>query len=182
MKEFNLSWVDNCPDEQEFMACIEDLFYNPLIQSMSDFKHHHSVTCLDHSLNVSYSSYMLCKALGWDYKSAARGGLLHDLFLYDWHTTTLVEGRHGFVHPKIALNNACSITLINELERDIILKHMFPLTLKPPAFKESMLVCLVDKCCALKEITRFNRLTRAHFSLRAFTQWILLAWGAVTKQ
>ena len=38
------------------------------------------------------------------------------------------------------------------MERDIIKKHMFPLTLTPPAYKESLLVCLVDKACSIYEI------------------------------
>ena len=37
------------------------------------------------------------------------------------------------------------------MEQDIILKHMFPLTLQPPRYLESLLVCLVDKGCALYE-------------------------------
>jgi uncharacterized protein len=93
--------------------------------------------------------------LGWDHRAAARGGLLHDLFLYDWRTTTLDRGRHGFVHPRLALENASRIYSLNELEKDIIMKHMFPLTLQPPKYKESLVVCMVDKFCAVEET--FNK-------------------------
>ena len=83
-----------------------------------------------------------------DYKSAARAGLLHDLFLYDWHNQPrkkLFE-KHGYTHPRTALNNASNNFDLNYKEKDIILKHMWPLTLKSvPRYKESFLVSIVDK-------------------------------------
>ncbi len=154
--KLTLNRLDSYSGGLAYTACVDDLIFHPLIQSMQQFRHHKNTSCLDHSLNVSYTSYKLCKALGWDYRSAARGGLLHDLFLYDWRTTTLNEGRHGFIHPKIALENASVISDINDLEKDIILKHMFPLTWQPPTFKESLLVCLIDKHCALQEGLGFS--------------------------
>ena len=47
---------------------------------------------------------------------------------------------------------------LNEKERDIILKHMFPLTVKPPRFKESYIVMLADKYCAVYETLAVNRM------------------------
>jgi len=155
MNKLTLNRSDSNLEGLEYISCVNDLVFHPLIQSMKQYKHHKNTNCLDHSLNVSYTSYVLCKSWGWDYRSAARGGLLHDLFLYDWRTTTLEEGRHGFVHPRIALDNASVVSDINDLEKDIILKHMFPLTLQPPAFRESLLVCLVDKYWAVKESLGF---------------------------
>jgi uncharacterized protein len=136
----------------EFRICIDDLIANDYVRKMQQFRHHHKVSCLEHSLSVSHTSFKICRALGMDYISAARGGLLHDLFLYDWRTFKPDEGMHGFVHPRISLNNALKVCYLNEIEKDIILKHMFPLTWPLPRYKESMIVCLVDKYCALVEI------------------------------
>lgn len=136
----------------EFLLCIDDLINHESIQKMRQYRHHGSVNCFEHSLRVSYTSYILCRALGWEYTSAARGGLLHDLFLYDWRSYKPPEGLHGFVHPRLALSNALSVCALNEIEIDIILKHMFPLTWPPPRYKESMIVCLVDSLCCLWEI------------------------------
>ena len=48
--------------------------------------------------------------------------------------------------------NSCLLdTSLTPVEQDIILKHMFPLTLQPPRYLESLLVCLVDKGCSLYE-------------------------------
>jgi len=136
----------------EYAACVDELVFHPKVQMMKQFRHHQNASCFEHSLNVSFASYLLCKKLGWDCKSAARGGLLHDLFLYDWRTTDLAEGKHGFVHPRIAYDNAAGEFTLNPKEKDIILKHMFPLTWRPPSCKESLLVCAVDKLCALQEL------------------------------
>jgi uncharacterized protein len=163
----------------EYAACIDDLVCSPTVQMLDDFKHHQHVSRLDHCLNVSFTSYSLCKTLGWDYLSAARGGLLHDLFLYDCHTATLEAGKHGFVHPRIALNNANEEFVLNKLEEDIILKHMFPLTWRPPGYRESVLVCLVDKCCAVQELLIFGLSARSCMNHRHVNYLELLQGGTI---
>lgn len=78
--------------------------------------------------------------------------MLHDLFLYNWRKR--VDGRkglHAFTHPRTALENASSIFTLNDMETDIILKHMWPLTFNFPRYKESYIVTFVDKYCALEE-------------------------------
>ena len=151
-KKLNLISRISFSDLEEYKKCVNDLIFHPSVQTMKQFNHHSSVTCFDHSIHVSLYSYLICKYLGLDYNSAARGGLLHDLFLYDWRTTKLDSGKHGFKHPKIALNNAAKFFKLNHTEKDIIIKHMFPLTIHPPIYKESIVVCLIDKFCATLEI------------------------------
>ncbi|ATW26439.1 HD family phosphohydrolase [Candidatus Formimonas warabiya] len=141
----------------EYHKCISDLIENDIVWAMSGFKHHGNITCLEHSVHVSYKSFLMCKSLGLDYRSAARGGLLHDLFLYDWHRTKPAQGWHGLVHPLIALENANKNFSLNKIEKDIIIKHMWPLTMNLPRYKESFIVLLVDKYCALVESMKFSR-------------------------
>ena len=86
-----------------------------------------------------------------DYRSAARGALLHDFYLYDWHTPNIREGLHGFTHPASSLANAKKYFKISALEHDIIIKHMWPLTVRLPKYKETFVVILVDKVCATLE-------------------------------
>ncbi|WP_058484981.1 HD domain-containing protein [Defluviitalea phaphyphila] len=136
----------------EYKSYIEDLVVDENVKKMDRYRHHFLTTCFEHCLNVSYHSFIICKYLGLDYISAARGGLLHDLFLYDWRTKTLEEGKHAFKHPEIALKNAIKLFDLNEIEKDIIIKHMWPLTISPPRYKESFIVCFVDKYCASIEI------------------------------
>lgn len=147
-----------------FEESIGNLFETDSVQEMRNIKHHLNLTCLDHSLFVAYVSFRICKFMKWDFRSAARGGLLHDLFLYDWRREQNREGWHGTAHPKVALKNAeelCEnqeLEQLNHKEKDIIVSHMWPLTRGMPAHKESMVICMVDKVCAIAEMTLIFRL------------------------
>jgi uncharacterized protein len=138
-------------DEKEYEACIQDLARNEHVRSMDQFLQHKNMNTLEHCLYVSYMSFLACRRLGLDYRSAARGALLHDFFLYDWHTNDNNEGLHGFTHPHTALENAVTHFSLNEIEKDIIVKHMWPLTVKLPRYRESFVVSIVDKYCVVKE-------------------------------
>lgn len=140
--------------ENEFNSIIEDLTTHQTVQQMKNFIQHCDTTCYDHCINVAYYSYLICKKYGLDFKSAARGGMLHDLFLYNWRKREReveLDGFHAFIHPKIALENSMKLFNLNNIEKDIILKHMWPITLHLPKYKESYIITLVDKYCAIKE-------------------------------
>ena len=84
-------------------------------------------------------------------RAFVRGALLHDYFLYDWHTPDPAHRLHGFRHAGTALRNADRDFELNDTERDMIKKHMFPLNPALPRFKETAVLCLADKYCALRE-------------------------------
>lgn len=142
----------NKSNREQFLSCIQDLIDSPIVQSMQRITQHVDVNCLDHSLYVSYISFLWCRALGLNYRQAARGALLHDLFLYNQKDRRNFEGRHLLTHPYAALKNAQTHFDLTELEKDIIVKHMWPITAKIPKYKESLLVGLADKFCALSEM------------------------------
>lgn len=131
-------------NDEEYVLIVEDLLRQPAVQKLSQYTQHHHSNRLDHSIAVSFDSYELAKKLHLDYRSVARAGLLHDLFYYNWRTIKFNLGSHAFIHPRVALRNAEKITPLNDMEKDIILKHMFGATLALPKYKESLLVSLVD--------------------------------------
>ena len=79
--------------------------------------------------------------------------MVHDLFLYDWRKR--INGRkglHAFTHPFTAYENASKLFNLNAKEKDIFLKHMWPVTFFHfPKYKESFVLTFVDKRCALSE-------------------------------
>ena len=77
----------------EFEQIIEDIINNQTVQKMKNYNQHYDTSCYEHCKNVAYISYKICKKLKLDYKSAARAGMLHDLFLYDWRKRQ--DGRKG---------------------------------------------------------------------------------------
>ncbi|NLM66191.1 MAG: HD domain-containing protein [Enterococcus sp.] len=139
--------------DAEYLSYVEDLLVTEEVQSLSAFVQHYHSTRLDHSISVSYYSYKLAKKVNGDARAIARAGLLHDLFFYDWRTTKFDEGSHAYMHPRIAVKNAEKITELSDLERDIIIKHMWGATIAFPRYKESYIVTMVDKYCAIKEAT-----------------------------
>ena len=147
----------NSTVDQEYLDCISDLINHDKVRLMKNYIQHGNINCLEHSLYVSYSSYLVCRQLGLDYRSAARGGLLHDFFLYDWHGEKPYKGLHGFIHPRIALQNADRYFCLNELEKEIICRHMWPITIVPPKYKEAHIVSVTDKYCALMEISKLSK-------------------------
>jgi uncharacterized protein len=154
--EAKLDLKTDVVSKREYKSCIKDLTQHESIYSMDDFAHHKKTTRLEHSLHVSYRSYLACRKLGLDYRSAARGGLLHDFYFYNSHVTRPDNGRHCFCHPTIALENAVQLFDLNRVEKDIIVKHMWPVTVKPPKYKESFVVTLVDKYCASVEFAQYG--------------------------
>jgi len=148
---------------EAYYECVRDLIHQPSVRSMEHFIQHADVSCFEHSLFVSYYSFLVCRKLGMDIRSAARGALLHDFFLYDWHEKGDRKGLHGFTHPKTALDNANRYFELNETEQNIIRTHMWPLGLPVPLYPESWVVWLVDKCCTLAEVAGWCRsLYRPH--------------------
>ena len=143
---------DTIYNDKEYMNIVKDIISNDMVQQMKLYRQHYNVNCFDHCLYVSYNLCRICKKHKWDYESAARAGLVHDLFLYDWRKRQ--EGRkglHAYTHPRTAYENASKIFDLNKKERDIILKHMWPVTLPIPRYKETFLIVLIDKYFACKE-------------------------------
>lgn len=137
----------------EFINIIKDILENETIKQMKNFRQHYETNCFDHCIIASYYCYTYCKKLNLDYISCCRAAMMHDLFLYDWRKRENGrKGLHAFTHPKTAYNNASKLFNLNQKEKDIILKHMWPVTFFAfPKYKESYILTLVDKFCALKE-------------------------------
>ncbi|MEG7531292.1 MAG: HD family phosphohydrolase [Hungatella sp.] len=138
----------------EYLDCVRDILDDPIFRSMDQYLQHGDTTCKTHCIQVSYLAYQICKAWGWDYRSAARAGLLHDLFLYDWHTHAELTGEHfhGLTHPRVAMNNAVRYFDLSESEKNMILRHMWPLTPIPPKYREGYALLYADKFCGLTEV------------------------------
>ena len=136
----------------EFQELIKELITNTTVLKMKNFKQHYETTCFEHCYIVSYYCYLIAKKSKLDFKSAARAGMLHDLFLYDWRKKQPEQiGFHAFVHGKIACKNASDLFELNQKEKNMILEHMWPVTFKFPSSFESFVLTFVDKYCAISE-------------------------------
>ena len=145
----------------DYMHMVEkyggDILASDGMQSEKQFMQHGSVSTYEHSLSVA----VMCLRLSHHFhihvnvRSLVRGTLLHDYYLYDWHTPHSGHDLHAVMHAKYALKNASRDFTLNEVERDMIAHHMFPLNPMPPRYRESVILCVADKLCALSEtVTR----------------------------
>lgn len=151
-----------------FPKCIGDLLASDQVMAMSHYISHGRTSTLEHCCAVTYFSMRLCRMLRLrvDEQSLLRGAFLHDFYLYDWHIPEAGRKLHGYSHPAVALRNARAHFAINHREADVIKTHMWPLTLRNmPRYRESVLVCLVDKYCSFLE-------TMGHRYRGAFLQYI----------
>ncbi len=164
---------------EDYISCVKDLLADKNVQRLKEFSHHKGTSRFQHSLNVSYYNYKLCRFLHLNAKAGARAGLLHDLFFYDWrgHEPVEGEGWHGVGHPKVAFFTASELFPITQLEGDMIATHMWPLSPGLPRYRESYVITLVDKFCAVAEVLshffhvsaeallRFCRKSRTRFDM-----------------
>jgi len=118
------------------------------------FIQHANVSTYEHSIGVATMSLTLAAIfrVKVDKVSLVRGALLHDFFLYDWHDKTAMPKAHAYLHPLIAFDNAKKEFKLNAIEKNIIQAHMFPLSIVIPKYKESWIVVMADKICAMNEI------------------------------
>ena len=68
----------------EYMDCVKDIYHSNSMKKLDKFEQHNHTSRLQHSVNVSYYSFLWSKKLGLDYRSAARAGLMHDMYYYDF--------------------------------------------------------------------------------------------------
>lgn len=139
----------------EFHECVKDLSVSEPVLQMDEYIQHGDITTLEHVIAVAYTSFIVAKKLGADARLAARGAMMHDLYLYDWHIKDWSQRpplTHGFTHPATAAKNAKKYFNPSEDEVKIIRSHMWPLTpFHIPTSKEGFIVTLSDKYCATNE-------------------------------
>ena len=157
----------------EFFEIIKDIISNDTVRQMKNFRQHCNTSCYQHCMQVAYYTYIACKKMRLDYVSATRAAMVHDLFLYDWrkkYRNVDLPGLHAFVHPKIALKNASKLFDLNDIEKDVISKHMWPVTFGFPKYMESYIVTIMDKYSACLETCYYirNKLSQKTFYKYAY--------------
>lgn len=162
--------------EDEYFGFVSDLLRDKSVLSLNEFRHHIGTTRFQHSLNVSYYNYRLCKLFRLNARAAARAGLLHDFFFYNRTEHEKILRSHSEEHALTAFYNASRMFPITELEGDMIVNHMWPMTHRLPRHRETFIITLVDKFCAAAEVaaTMFSVTQRKMRFANAFTVMLIL--------
>ena len=128
---------------------------NPILNKLLNTKQHRTSNTYRHVSLVAKKAieYALKRNLDIDYYSLIRGAFLHDLFFYDWRKEKDKAFHHLTRHPQEAYENAKQYFDLNDTEKDIIVSHMWPITLFHfPKTKEGRIVMRVDKIVTFKEV------------------------------
>lgn len=141
--------------EEKYLLIVSEILNHPEFQKRKNYLHHENESVYDHSLKVSYLGYRIAKKINLKYSNdVAIAGLLHDFYKESWQDNKNRKKffqQHGFVHAKEARDNAYRYFshLMNNRVEDMILKHMFPLNIKPPKYIGSWIITVSDKLVSL---------------------------------
>lgn len=160
------------PMFDDWLFIVEDILRNQEFQKRRYFLHHHNLSVWDHSILVSFKSFLAAKYFNADRRICAIAGLLHDFYTYAWLYNKELEKiddgfylkevyikkslfkMHGFIHASDAANNY--LKYFPELKDDKITnsikRHMFPLNIIPPKYKEGFIITGIDKLNSVREL------------------------------
>ena len=158
--------------DKEYKRIVRDILRNNEFKKLYNIEHH-GISRWEHLLKVSYHSYIIAKKLKIDYKSVARGGLLHDFYLDGDERDNKNKFIDTFIHPKKAFYTSSLNFKTNKIEENIIISHMFPFYPIVPKYKESILVNLVDKIIGGQEMIR-ERYCKFKYRFNYLSVFILL--------
>ena len=152
IKEYKRSLsLEGYESGREFLRDMQKILAIPQVSEMVKYRHHLRVNRYQHLLSVSYMSYIQAKRRGLRYKEMAQAAMLHDLFYYDYKDRENYPKKHNRRHAETALENAQRLLSLSELQREIILTHMWPITASRPVSAEARIVCKTDKICSVFE-------------------------------
>ena len=97
-----ISYIDHTillnPFFEDWFSIVENILRNDEFQKRKFFPHHHDMTVWEHSILVSFKSYLAAKIYNADQRVCAIAGLLHDFYpwswMYDERLETLDDGKY----------------------------------------------------------------------------------------
>lgn len=158
-----LYYINQDPLFNSWFDIVEDILLNEEFQKRRLFKHHED-SVWKHSILVSFKSYKYSTRFNTDNKVCAIAGLLHDFYPYAWQYSKELDDfdptyleqlyikkkllkKHGFTHALESYNNY--LIYFKEYEdkkvSNSIKRHMFPLNIVPPRYKEGWIITFADK-------------------------------------
>ncbi len=142
----------NKKEKEEFYLLAGEMLEDERYRRLLNFIQHGKITTYEHSRRVALMAFWMKRRfhLEMDEKELITACLLHDYYLYDWHTYG--DHLHGLNHPHRAVERAREDFLISERVASAIESHMWPLTLRKfPRNRTAWMLTISDKVCSLQE-------------------------------
>ena len=141
--------------ETKFNKIIDKINDETKIKELKE-ERHHGINRYDHSLRVAKMSYQISNLLKLkNIEDVTVAAMLHD-FYFDNQLNKYSKFKKLIIHPIIASQNASDEIKLNNVQRNIIEAHMYPLSKVKPNCKEAICVSIADKLVATYEMIRFK--------------------------
>ncbi len=141
----------------KYLEYTGDLLADELVKSMKNYHHHKAITTHFHSLYVSYTVLKMAENMKLENaREVTRAALLHDFYLYEWYTEKHEE-YHMTYHPKQSVKNIEEhFGKLSEMQKNMVLSHMFPMGVERPKSVGAWLLTLADKHCASEDYVHLS--------------------------
>ena len=136
-------------NNQEFEDIINSYITREEFKDLKNYKHH-GISRYEHLLRTAYYTYKVSKFFKLDYQEITLAALFHDY--YHDEVKDLPFRKRLIKHPEYAIKNASKLVKLTPKQENIIRTHMFPITIKPPKYKEGWLVDIVDDIASLTDV------------------------------
>ena len=136
----------------KYLEYTGDLLSDSVVKSMVKYHHHKAITTHFHSVYVSYTVLKMAENMKLENaREITRAALLHDFYLYEWYTEKHEE-YHITYHPKQSVKNIEEhFGKLSDLQKNMVLSHMFPMGVERPKSVGAWLLTLADKHCASED-------------------------------
>lgn len=174
--------IINDPNFDDWFNIVSEILVNEEFQKRMLFKHH-TKSVWNHCIEVSFNAYKYAIKFNADKRVCAIAGMLHDFYPYAWQYSQELEiydksylerltrkepffKNHGFTHAREACENYLKFFphLEDKKISNSIIRHMYPLNIIPPKYKEGWIVTLVDKKVSIRDTNYIIRaiITKGH--------------------
>ena len=135
---------------------VEDIVRSDRFLRAKTLGHHGKVSLADHSRRTAMYGRNICRSLEKrgipvSEKDVVRACLLHDIGMTDLEVFDKVSWKKAYLHPTRGAAIAREEYRAGRIQCDAIRKHMWPICIIPPLYKESWVVLAADKWCSFHE-------------------------------
>lgn len=142
-------------EERElFRSILGEYIASDKVQKMKQFSQHGTISTYSHCYSVAQMSMWMNRRwrLGAREEVLLPAAMMHDMFLYDWHTIGKMNPYHAVNHATLAGRNAVRYLNVSDEVHDVIYCHMWPVNItRVPKSREAWIVCMADKWVSLTE-------------------------------
>ena len=135
----------------------EEVLNSERFLSAWDIPHHGNVSVAMHSMHVAKES---CRIAAWlrrhgvkiSDEDAVRSSLLHDIGMTERRVFSSPSWKKAYTHPDRGSEIAEKEYHANEIQKDAIQRHMWPICVIPPSHVAGWVVLAADKISSMKEL------------------------------